>query len=315
MDYPKRTNVLWASSTELAAGHANQKTVHTFYHLFYVRYGEGIFLCDDIPFKVSKGMCILALPHVYHEVPAEKHNLMGFHEVKFEINDPSMELSLKKAPTVFSAEPFFDDFLTYICNNYSNEYDTTISRNVDCLLSAILTWSLLDPNCPSIRSSRYILSAPYNNTTQRTMNYIETQFDKKFRLNNLSAALDLNPNYLSDNFKKDTRCTIVNYLNYVRVMEVLQTIYFRRDTPLNEIAFQCGFGSVSSFNRIFKTFIGISPGEFKSLLTYNLVTNDVSMALHLHDLLHELLVVKRYSSISEALNTLQNFTSIIAKTQ
>ena len=157
MDYTKRTKILWARTTELAAGHSNATNVHTFYHLLYVRYGKGAFRYDDVLYNVSKGSCILVFPHVHHEIPAENHNLMGFHEIKFEIIDSYLSENLQRIQPIFTANPFFETVLSYVCDNYTQTEDQDVATNVDCLLSALLTWTFLDYAHPQKISSQYIV--------------------------------------------------------------------------------------------------------------------------------------------------------------
>ena len=173
MDYTKRTKILWAATTELAAGHSNSKTVHTFFHLLYVRYGNGEFRCDNTTYSISKGACILVQPHVFHEIPAENHNLMGFHEVKFEITDPYLYKNLLKIRPLFRADPFFETALSYVCENYTQEKDEEILVNIDCLFSALLTLMFLERAIPKEPSSQYVVGSEYNHTTHKIINYIE----------------------------------------------------------------------------------------------------------------------------------------------
>ena len=295
MGYTKRIKILWAETTELAAGLSNSTTVHTFFHLLYVRYGKGTFRCDDVTYNVSKGNCIVVFPHVYHEIPAENHNLMGFHEIKFEINDPYLFENLLKTQPIFIGDSFFETALAYICENYTQEKEKEILINIDYLLSALLTSMFLDHAVPQKPSSQYVVGSKYNHTTQKIISYVEKNANAEFKLEYLGQSLGMHPAYLCGNFKKNTGHSIIDYLSYVRIRVALQTMYFRSDTPINEIAFQCGFGSLSNFNRMFKRFTGTTPSTILNFFEHHSDT-----AGQIDQEIHNSLIVIRYSSIDEA---------------
>lgn len=53
------------------------------------------------------------------------------------------------------------------------------------------------------------------------------------------------------------------FLNYYRVEEAKQKLTFEKDLPITNIAFDVGFNSIASFNRVFKDMTGQSPTEYR----------------------------------------------------
>lgn len=53
------------------------------------------------------------------------------------------------------------------------------------------------------------------------------------------------------------------FFNYYRVEEAKQKLTFEKDLPITNIAFDVGFNSIASFNRVFKDMTGQSPTEYR----------------------------------------------------
>ena len=56
--------------------------------------------------------------------------------------------------------------------------------------------------------------------------------------------------------------TFGKFLNNMRI-EKAMTLLSASDKTVTEIAYECGFGSLRSFNRVFMAFAGKTPTAFK----------------------------------------------------
>lgn len=84
-------------------------------------------------------------------------------------------------------------------------------------------------------------------------------------LRTLANRLQIDSNLLSYVLNNILHKSFYDYVNEFRIGEIKQKL----DDPayshlkIVEIAFECGFNSKASFNRVFKKLIGISPSEYK----------------------------------------------------
>lgn len=69
--------------------------------------------------------------------------------------------------------------------------------------------------------------------------------------------------------KTITQMTFVDYLTKERI-RLAESMFMTENKKYIDIAFECGFNSVSSFNRSFKKVKGISPREFKNAMIKSL---------------------------------------------
>ena len=63
-------------------------------------------------------------------------------------------------------------------------------------------------------------------------------------------------------FKKRTSRHFISYLNDVRISKACKQL-LETDLNISEIAFHCGYKTVSNFNKIFKKNIGIAPKAYR----------------------------------------------------
>ena len=84
-------------------------------------------------------------------------------------------------------------------------------------------------------------------------------------LRTLATRLKIDPNLVSYVLNNVLHKSFYDYVNEFRIEEVRRKI----DDPayshlkMVEIAFECGFNSKATFNRVFKKFTGKSPSEYK----------------------------------------------------
>jgi transcriptional regulator GlxA family with amidase domain len=63
-------------------------------------------------------------------------------------------------------------------------------------------------------------------------------------------------------FKTTTGQTLTAYVARLRI-EKAKTLLRDRRRRIVDLAFDCGFGSMPSFHRIFKRLVGVSPGAYR----------------------------------------------------
>ena len=89
--------------------------------------------------------------------------------------------------------------------------------------------------------------------------------DPKLSLKNVAVALGSNTKYLSLYINRCIGCTFNDYINSFRVQEscrILEQMTISDRLNMTEVAEKSGFNSVSSFNRYFRTKMGVTPKEY-----------------------------------------------------
>jgi AraC-like DNA-binding protein len=92
--------------------------------------------------------------------------------------------------------------------------------------------------------------------------YILENYTRKISLHEIAAVSDLSASYFSTIFKEGMGENLSSYLNHLRVDKACRMLLETR-LSLSEIASSCGFEDQSWFSKIFKSYMGRSPGKFR----------------------------------------------------
>ena len=99
--------------------------------------------------------------------------------------------------------------------------------------------------------------------------YIDERYQFKITLEEVSNLCNLTKPAFCRYFKKATGSTFIEFLNQYRVSQAKRLLLMGKN--VSEACYECGFESLSYFNRSFKKITGANPSEFK--ITYASKTN------------------------------------------
>ena len=109
---------------------------------------------------------------------------------------------------------------------------------------------------------------PYDQKNPAWVNKIREvlwdQWDKTPSLNQLASQLNLHPVTISRYFARYFNCSLSDYMRRIKTEKALELLK-RTNMNLFEIALICGFSDSSHFNRVFKSYTGFLPGQFRRL--------------------------------------------------
>lgn len=93
------------------------------------------------------------------------------------------------------------------------------------------------------------------------VDYMHANYSQVISLEKLASHVHVHPNYLCAVFKKDVGMTVLEYLSSIRI-ERARDLLGRKNLSITQIAEQCGFRSISTFQRTFKAYTGTTPSKF-----------------------------------------------------
>ncbi|MFO1497744.1 MAG: helix-turn-helix domain-containing protein [Verrucomicrobiota bacterium] len=96
----------------------------------------------------------------------------------------------------------------------------------------------------------------------RAMTYIEAHLAEHVAVAAVARAANLSTRSLMRFFRKEVNTTVVEFILRRRIARARQLLQ-QNGRTCAEIAFECGFGSVQHFNRIFRRFESASPTEWR----------------------------------------------------
>lgn len=91
---------------------------------------------------------------------------------------------------------------------------------------------------------------------------IEDEFTESLTVRELAEEAGVHPDYLSRRFKSDYGVVIGEYVRRLRVDRAAESLR-STDRPIDEIARATGFVDQSHLTKVFKRYVGMTPGRFR----------------------------------------------------
>lgn len=95
--------------------------------------------------------------------------------------------------------------------------------------------------------------------------FIKEHYQDDISLDQISKIAGYSTFHFIRVFKSFTGITFMKYLTYFR-LEKARKLLLETDESIVDIAFQSGFGSIKTFNRVFKEYSGCTPSDFKKAI-------------------------------------------------
>lgn len=98
--------------------------------------------------------------------------------------------------------------------------------------------------------------------------YIATHYQEDINLSHLTTEFLVVPTCLNKNFKKKNNCTVMQYLEHIRMKNAQERLK-ETTLPISEIAQQVGYHDANYFTRAFKKVYGMTPREYRYTCAQN----------------------------------------------
>jgi AraC-like DNA-binding protein len=102
----------------------------------------------------------------------------------------------------------------------------------------------------------------HSELVERVLRYIDQHFNEAISLDVVAKTFFISPSYLSHKFKEEVGVTVNQYILNRKMGEAQMRLAFQ-DTPIKEIAVDCGYSSLQYFYPVFKKAVGTTPREFR----------------------------------------------------
>jgi len=204
---------------------------------------------------LKKGDCMLISPNMVH-------NLMDNGDVYFFIG-------------VFSAD-FVHSFAKK--ENYSQFYKFVPEKEVmDYLLKYMIYTgtpdlymlkSCLYSICDQVskHSETHLTTDVNQNFIMAVNTYISEHLTDSFSRKDIASALNYEEHYFSTLFHKNFFMGFNNYVNLFRIEHACDLLIHTK-MNIADIAFECGYSNIRSFNRVFKALCEKTPNQYRKSKT------------------------------------------------
>ncbi len=178
---------------------------------------------------------------------------------------------------IFDADsPFSDDFEAFLdANDYLRECDPKKLRTAFDNTRRF-TRQQVESLCEMINFvGSYIADSEFQlqfleeasdrqRAIQRAVKYIEANFRKPLTVAAIAAHVSMSASHLSHLFKQQTGGTPIQYMNRCRIRKAMRLLE-EGTLPVTEIAFRCGYQTISHFNASFLRQTGLAPRAYRRI--------------------------------------------------
>lgn len=145
-----------------------------------------------------------------------------------------------------------NDYYIYNYKQLTHEYDSyhNMLENLIQIVEASCEQETTQPDL----SNSYFL---------KIMKYINTCYSENITLKDVAKVVNLNPNYISQVFKRTTGTTFSHYLTNLRITHA-KKLLTTTNISINDVSIQSGFNDYFYFLKTFKKYTGKTPSEFRN---------------------------------------------------
>ena len=262
-------------SSDLMVWHSSYENISFVAHwqkeieLVYVHSGEASFHVADQSFTAHAGdLVICESGQIHYSDSYTTKNLLSFlifdtNIISSRFHNPHFKNALVTAAEL--QELGLTAALQRVFTMVPEELDKKQPYYKDIVVAAIQEfWFLLKRNLPreekakdDSRRSRML------EEFQELLDYIDKHHAEELTLEFASSMMHFSPSHFSKTFKKLVGMNYVTYVNMVRVERAIQMLSTNQHRMI-DIALECGFSNIRSFNRTFKEITGYTPTEFSA---------------------------------------------------
>ena len=230
-----------------------QEHMHEFYEFEYIVEGNGYYVINGETVPLSKGNLVFVSPtdlHGYRKGDARFSTIT----VKFTTERlPLILRNISKLDSfIINCDKALEDAFFTICEESKAQHYREFAI-LNCL-ERILILVLRNSTTTNINEKIY--------SVENIIGYINRNFRNNLTLAEVAEKCCCAQAHFCRQFKKSTGKTFVEYLNGVRCSHA-KNLLITTDMAVTDIAYECGFGSVRSFNREFLKKFGCPPLEYR----------------------------------------------------
>lgn len=237
--------------------------------LVYVRSGSASFHVADHSFMAYAGDLVICESGQIHY--SDSYNTKN--HLEFLIFDTNLISTHFHNPHFYSPLITGEALQTYGLSEHLQRLLKLVSKELnekqpyykDIVSSAIKEfWFLLKRNVPRAEKAKEDSKrARMLEEFQELLDHIDSHYFEELTLEHAASMMHFSPSHFSKTFKKMIGMNYVTYVNMVRIDHAVQMLGSGQHRMI-DIALECGFSNIRSFNRVFKEITGYTPTQVSS---------------------------------------------------
>ncbi len=248
---------------------------HSEYEIIYFQVGTGTRYIGNNIEPFVPGEVLLIGPNLAHYMKSDEYQPKGLKGtiIQFEkdfmqhaISNYSHFAKIKKLldesrnGVVFSS--FSNDDLYAVLNKIPAE------KGINQIISLLETLKLMSENESRKKlstSEPTEISISEHPRFDKVISFLNRNYNREIKLEEIASVAAMNPSAFCRYFRNKTGKTLKNYIAHMRTSYACKLL-LTQNMNISQISNECGFETVSYFNKTFKEKTGYTPTEYKYLM-------------------------------------------------
>ena len=251
------------------------KHLHDEYEIYYLVEGERFYFIDNHTYHIKKGSLVFINKNEIHKTgmaSSSYHDriLIEFTEEPFasffnQFGDIDFKDFFKNHSGVMEIDPREQSYVENLLIGIQSEIHKKLPGyrlSVFSKLSALIIYAQRYDESHRTLPTKSSSMAKHQKVDQ-VAEYIVDNCTKPISLEDLADTFYVNKCYLSRIFKEVTGFTVNEYINIHRINKAIKLLS-TTDMPITEVAVECGYESLTYFEKVFRTYREISPLKYRN---------------------------------------------------
>ena len=232
--------------------------IHNDIELIYIRKGSVTAFCNGKRYDLKAGSFFLVFPNQVHRY------------VDCERGVEYIMLIVKPSRIIGYSNLFYkgipESNAYYIQNEYDKgivvDYETAFGEYVRYGDSNIITGYFTVVLGKLLKRYNILQTNTTGDGVFDLLKFCADNHKEEISVDIVSSALSLSRSHISHTFNERLNMKFCEYINSLRLTDAVRLLE-DTDIPLTDVAGRSGFGTIRTFNRVFKKKYGISPSEYR----------------------------------------------------
>ena len=248
---------------------------HNLFELNFVEHGAGCerFVGDSVETLGDYDLVLITAPNLEHAWTQGQCTSPDIHEitVQFYLDPTSGFLATNPFRSIQQMFERAQRGLAFPMKAIMSVYPRLSKlASIQCGFQAAMEWMYILHELSKYDDARELSSSSFaqvrtsseSRRVARVKEYVSSHYMEEIRLEQLAAMVSMSPTAFSRFFKLRTGKSLSDYIVDVRLGAAARKLV-DTDEPVSGICFDCGFNTLSNFNRLFRNRKGCSPTEFR----------------------------------------------------
>ena len=236
--------------------------------------GEVLYTVADFSYRVQSDEVLIIPPNWKHSLSmgegSARYLLLFEPDSIYSLRDMKLLDSLLSIPVYISEQPEAQSAIRSLLMQTVNCYEKRdFMWNTTCYSYLLQLYARLGQiNAQMLQPRHASRDAAFSRTDHELIDsarlYIDQNYMRDITLNDVSRFTGFSRYYFSRLFKQQTGTPFAEYLRTKRV-NMASDLLIHSQQPIHDIAIGVGFGSIATFNRVFREAKGCAPTRYREI--------------------------------------------------